>query len=211
MFTLVADVCPALAVEIVLASFDLDEDVMVGLGLEGGIATDDDEEYHSKTPDVTAVVLLAWEHLGRNLVGSAGLGGEHVSQQLVVLGQPEVDQFDVPGGFVDGHEVFGLEVPVHNVDFVAVVHAFHNLGEHWTRQFLVQLAMLHNPVEQFSTSEQLHYQLKEFFVFLPFIQSYNIGVVQFLQDFQLSLEPIQVLYAALGDYFTSTFFVLVRL
>jgi len=179
--------------------------------VERGVAAEDDLEDHSQTPDVAAVVVLAGHHLGRDLVGRAGLGGQDVCAHLEVFGQAEVDQFDVPGLLLDGHEVFGFEVAVHDVALVAVVDGAHDGVEERAALGFVELTELHDAVEEFSALEQLHHHLDALCVLIPLEQFHNVWVVQLAQNLEFQLQTRYVFHAALWNDFAGALFLLVRL
>ena len=97
-------------------------DVLVGVAVEGGSATQQDVENHSNAPHVTLLGIAAHEHLGRDVVRSP--------QSLFELffggkeeGGAEVDEFDVDFAvFLDGvdQDVFGLEVAMDDTFGMAV-------------------------------------------------------------------------------------------
>jgi len=204
------DGLPFFSVEVVDSPAHFGEDFFVTFPVEGRLPAQQYVENHAQTPDVAEVVLLAREHLGRHLVRRAGLGGEDVGSHLKVARQAEVNEFDLPGLFVNGHEVFRFEVAVHDVALVTVVKRAHDGVEDFLGQGLVELAGLHNAVEEFAAPEQLHDQLETLVVLLPLEQFHDVRVVEFLEDVQLHFEAFGVLHLCFRDDFDCSFLFFVR-
>jgi len=151
--------------------------------MERRVAAEQNIHDHAETPDVALVVVLAFEHLGRHVLGGAGLGGEYVGSDLEVLRQAEVNEFDLPVVLVDRHEVLRLEVAMHYADLVAVVDRAHYVVEDLARDFLLELADFHDAVEQFPSLEHFHNQLEAAFVFLLLLQFHYAGMIQLTHNF----------------------------
>jgi hypothetical protein len=97
---------------------DFAHDLFVGIAWKRGTARQKDVQDDSTTPNVTLLVILSLQHLGRDIVGLEDgnrIYGSHDAPKLFLgledLGGTEVDHFDVAGQVVIlQHEVLGLEI-----------------------------------------------------------------------------------------------------
>lgn len=67
------------------------------------------------------MVLLPRQHFRRDLLRRASLRGQDVRRHLLVFGQAEVNQLDIPVVFLHSHEIFRFQVTVHNIALVTLV------------------------------------------------------------------------------------------
>jgi len=190
---------PLLSLLRVLARLDFLENFDVGLAEEGRVTADEDVEDDAHGPDVALEILAAVEYFGCDLLGGARPRAEHIIVYFVVFGEAEVYELDFQGVFGDRHEVFGLEVAVHDVALVALVDGPDYGLENGARLGLVELALRHDAFEQRTSREQLHDQEETLLVLVPLLELDDVGVVQLLQDLEFSLQPRQVLHFGLGD------------
>ena len=138
------------------ARLDLPEESCHVLVVKGQRAAEERVEDNSAGPDVHlgARVQLAGDDLRRRVVR----GPAARPQELPVshhVGEAEVSDLHIER--LVQQQVLRLEVPVHHVVAVAVVHAADDLLEEPPGVLLLQLAVLHDVVEQLPAGDVLHH------------------------------------------------------
>lgn len=86
---------------------------------------------------------------------------------------------------VGNHNVFRLQIPVHNVVLMQVFQPLHKLPEVPLGYFLVEFPSVNDVLVQFSALDKLSRYVDLLVAFNKFVQSYDVPVVHFLEDGQL--------------------------
>jgi len=135
--------------------------------------------------------------------------GFHFGDSILALdehfAESEINDLDVGALLlVLVEEVLGLKVSVDDALGVAVVDAHHDLLETVRGLNLGEELFVDDFVEELATGTQLGDQVEVLFVLKVLVQLQNMGVVQLLQDRDLSFELLHVLHLLAQDCFTGT-------
>mmetsp|Transcript_131636 Transcript_131636/g.366847 ORF Transcript_131636/g.366847 Transcript_131636/m.366847 type:complete len:618 (-) Transcript_131636:115-1968(-) len=194
------DVLPVCSVERKVAQAYLGEHLGVSLAKEGWVATQHHIHDDAATPYVAELVVLAREHLGRNVIWRARLCRQHLAF-LELAREAEID--DLEDVLLDGvlrceQEVLGLEITVADVQLVHVVDRSQHLLHDDGRLALLEVALLYDAVEELPAGAELRHQVVEPFVLKRLDELEDVWVVQGQQYVDLLLHPV-LLDCRLGD------------
>lgn len=159
--------------------------------LEGQLAADHSEHYHSSGPDihVFSLVLLPSNHLGGRLAGTATSGLQRLSRPVGVR-QPEVNDFDVVA--LIEQEILGLQIAMDDVQFVDVLNPLQYLLLKLGGFLLLDPLISDNLVEQLASTGKLHDQLQLLGRLDDFLELDYVGVAYQLQDVDLTRHSLDV-------------------
>mmetsp|Transcript_83619 Transcript_83619/g.270570 ORF Transcript_83619/g.270570 Transcript_83619/m.270570 type:complete len:296 (-) Transcript_83619:96-983(-) len=187
--------------EVELTSLHTPQNVLVPVPIEWGEATKEDVRHYPAAPDVALLIVVPQQHLGGDVVRRAGLG----LQELLVFGrevsrQAEVYDLEVRiGGLRLQEEVLGLDVTVHVLALVKVVHRTKDLAHvNCCAAFIkslhaiVLIRLLNDAIEELAPCAQLHHEVVLLRIFEDLMELHNVGVVKLLLDPHLLLESARV-------------------
>ena len=151
-----SDILPFLTVEVKISSGNHLQDFLIVVTVEGRVTTEENVEHAASRPHVTRHVVVARQHLGRDVVGSARTS-LHSLQSAAVhnLREAEVDDLEISFGiFAYKEEVLWLEISVDDVHGVAVVESLQDLLEDSSSHILAEELRLDDAVEEFTSRAQ---------------------------------------------------------
>jgi hypothetical protein len=126
-----------------------------------------------------------------------------LSLELLILenfGDSEVYEFDAFDIFLLLEEdIFRFEVSVADVVFVQIGNSRENLSHDHGCVCLAQKLLLDNLIEQLSALADFSDQIDGLFCFVDLVESDDVGVVELLEDLDLSGEHFLVLDVLLGN------------
>ena len=196
---------------------DLAEEVHHADLVERQVAGQQDVQDDAGAPHVRrlAVVALVHQHLGRHVVGRAARGVEEVERRHLrprfahraaavlrldgQLARAEAEVGDLERALVVQEEVLGLEVAVAHAIHVAVRQAADELAEvlaRAARAVLLQLALLHDDVEQLAALHELQHQVDGGGAGQHLLELDDVGVLERLHDGDLLLDLLAHLRGA---------------
>mmetsp|Transcript_3060 Transcript_3060/g.4918 ORF Transcript_3060/g.4918 Transcript_3060/m.4918 type:complete len:391 (-) Transcript_3060:228-1400(-) len=193
---MLADSCPLLFMEPVVAGADPVPQLALVLAVEGHVAAQQDEADHARAPHVhLRAVRPARPHLGRHVLRRAA-DLVVVPQGGDVAGEPEVADLEVCIVVRGGQQqVLALEVPVHHVAGVQVGQRADQRGGQLPRRALVVVVPRHQPVEQLPAGHQLEDQVGDVVLSEGVVQADHVRVVQLPQHRHLGLQALEVGHA----------------
>ena len=136
-----------------------------------------------------AVVALAGDHLGRGVAGTAAGRFERLAR-LVGVREAEVDDFYVH--VVIQEQVLGLQISMHYVQLVQVLHSRDYLVKELQGLGLLDSLVLDDEVEELALVGVLHDQVELLGRFDDFVQLYDVGMPDHLQDVDFSGNSFNV-------------------
>jgi len=86
-----------------------------------------------------------------------------------------------------------------------IVYAWDELLEVLAGLFFFQTLMLNNNVEQLASANEFHDQVEVLFGFNNFIDLYNVGVVQLLENFDLPADSFDIFFV-FDSWFLKNFY-----
>jgi hypothetical protein len=161
------------------------QDLLIQLGcvrvFKGQVSTDECEHDDSTTPDIHigAQVPLARNHLRSSIAGTSTCSLQSLSG-LISIGQTKVNYLDVL--VLVKQEVLWLQVSVHDVQSVQVLHSIHDLLEEPACLVLLDSSLSHDVVEQLSSTSILHDQVEFLLGFNDLKELDDVGMSDLLQN-----------------------------
>jgi len=179
IFGFIGHSIPLFALEIELACSDHLQNFLIVVTVERRVATEEDVEHAASAPHITRNVVVASEHLRRDVIrGSSACLHTMEATTFHNFGQAEVNDLEV--GVVCGRleqEVFGLEVPMHDVLCVAVVQSHEDLTENHSGCIFLKELSLDDPIEKLTASAQLRHQVHVFLVLKVLVEFDDVWVI----------------------------------
>ena len=186
-FALIADMIPHLSVHAVLSDFDLFYNLAVVDSVEGWGPAQKNVKEHADGPNITTLVVVLIEHLGRDVIGRT-VHLLHRFLLLIILDRcAEVDYLQrVVGLIVD--DVLWLEVTVDHAEVVAVADRLQQLLHDFGGLELRETYLVLDRFEELNTLAQLGDEEVVDVVLEDLEYLHDVRVVQLTQDAQLRLE-----------------------
>ncbi|GIX60761.1 peptidyl-prolyl cis-trans isomerase, putative [Babesia caballi] len=180
---------------------DVFEDGGVVVAVEWRVSHQHDEHDDAGAPYVAALVVVADEHLRRDVIGRAHEAGELVGFAALCREAPVYDLDGRVIAHVGVQYVLGLQVSVDDALAVAVGNGRENLPHHRGRVLLAEAAALYDLVEQLPAPAHLHDEVQALLVLVHLQELDDVGNhMRNLHDGNLTLHAHGVLDVCLPDH-----------
>mmetsp|Transcript_27082 Transcript_27082/g.86943 ORF Transcript_27082/g.86943 Transcript_27082/m.86943 type:complete len:408 (-) Transcript_27082:39-1262(-) len=194
---------PLVFVKLVLGLRHLREQRLLLVGGEGAAAGEDHVEQHTHRPHIRPLpvllppilVVVPSEHLGSDIVRSPAKARQRLLRRPDA-GVAKVNHLDRRPPLLRVQDVLRLDVAVHDLRAVQVLHGAADLRKQVGRRRLYEGAEVDDAVEELAAGEELHHDVCVAVRGHHFLERHDVRVLQLAQDGNLRLERLEVLLVA---------------
>ena len=137
------------------------------------------------------MITVPGDHLGSGVAGATA-GRLERGSFLIHIAQAEVDDFQL--AIVVAQQIFWFQIPMADAKLMNVMHSSYQLLKVLTRRLFFELLVFNDELEELATTCELHHEIKILVRLNNFVDLYHVGMVQLLEDLDLSTDPLNVLF-----------------
>ena len=184
---------------------DVVHDLPIFFARKRSLASEKNNEYNTKGPNIAWDIILWFDNLGRDVINSPYHRFEFVGCGNSG-GKAKISQFEYWARLsIQEQEIFRLQISMAHISGMQIRDSFSNIPEHFLGLVFRHPIPIFDPTEQFPALTVLHHQVYIFVRLIGLVQLHQIGMVKLLHQPDLSHQSSGLCYFILPDHFDGSY------